>query len=252
MSKELSPEERMEKLKGIARKLEIPTDMVMDLRNVENYEVVFVLDDSGSMNSAIPPSDPFATPVTRWTELQQTVMGILEIVTCFDADGVDLYFLNRPPVKNVFSCEQVKDIFKSLPQGYTPLVGAMDKVVKEKLTRESKPLLMIVATDGIPTDVYGKQDKDGFRKWLKNRDADRIRMTILACSDNESDVGYLNKLDKDIKNLDVVDDYKSESQEYMQLHKSGTGTFTWGQYYTKAILGGILQKYDDQDEKKGA
>ena len=246
----LTGEQRMENLKVIARDMEIPTEMVMDLRSVENYEVVFIIDDSGSMNAAIPATDPFALPQTRWTELQDTVTNIIKIVTCFDPDGVDLYFLNRPPVKNVISVDQVKGAFTKLPSGYTPLVQAMSFAVKEKVSRESKPLLMIVATDGVPTDVNGKLDKDGFKTWLKKRDADRIRMSILACSDRDEDVGYLDKLDKDIKNLDVSDDYKSEYEQYMKLHKDGT--FTRGAYYAKAVLGGILAKYDNQDEKKNA
>ena len=40
-----------------------------------------------------------------------------------------------------------------------------------------------------------------------------IFVSVLACSNSEKDVGYLNKLDSSVKNLDVLDDYESERSE---------------------------------------
>lgn len=33
---------------------------------------------------------------------------------------------------------------------------------------------------------------------IKNRDVNRIFVSILACSDNDQEIGYLSKLDKEV------------------------------------------------------
>jgi hypothetical protein len=53
----------------------------------------------------------------------------------------------------------------------------------------------MIATDGVPNDL------NSFTRLLASRDVSRIYISILACSDNDKDVGYLNKLDREIQNL---------------------------------------------------
>jgi hypothetical protein len=66
-----------------------------------------------------------------------------------DPNGVDIYFLNRDPILNVTDGRYVRQVFNTPPQGLTPLVPALRRIIaaKRNLTYEKK-LLILVATDG--------------------------------------------------------------------------------------------------------
>lgn len=66
-----------------------------------------------------------------------------------DANGVDVYFLNRDSAVNVTSAQNVRQIFGIPPNGLTPLVPALRRILaaKRSLSLEKK-LLILVATDG--------------------------------------------------------------------------------------------------------
>jgi hypothetical protein len=66
-----------------------------------------------------------------------------------DANGIDIYFLNREPVLNVTNPQNIRHIFDSRPQGLTPLVPALRKIMAAKRGQAfEKKLLILIATDG--------------------------------------------------------------------------------------------------------
>ena len=71
----------------------------------------------------------------------------------------------------------------------------------------------------------------------------------MACSDQESDIGYLNKLDKKIKNIDTLDDYNSELQEVKKAQGKNF-SYTFGDHIVRLLLGPIFPELDKLDEKK--
>ena len=42
---------------------------------------------------------------------------VVDVATTLDPDGVDVYFLNRPPMKNVRSSEELNETFSIPPEG---------------------------------------------------------------------------------------------------------------------------------------
>ena len=72
-----------------------------------------------------------------------------------DSNGVDIYFLNREPMLNVTDTRYVHQAFNTPPQGLTPLVPALRRILaaKRNQTYERK-LLILIATDG-----YAHQDE---------------------------------------------------------------------------------------------
>jgi hypothetical protein len=50
-------------------------------------------------------------------ELKQTVSIIVDLASVLDPDGVDVYFLNRDPIFNVRSSEELIPIFAIPPEG---------------------------------------------------------------------------------------------------------------------------------------
>ncbi|KAF8636271.1 hypothetical protein AX16_011041 [Volvariella volvacea WC 439] len=124
------------------------------------YDVVFLLDDSGSMKG------------DRWTEARNALDGLANYIIDkgWDSDGIDLRFLNSNNLFQFKDITGVQDkgkvaeaINKVNPDGSTPtgsrtqqILGAhIDKLNAAKGTSaygEIKPLDMICITDGEPND----------------------------------------------------------------------------------------------------
>ena len=133
--------------------------------------------------------------------------------------------------------------------GPTPIVPVLRRVLQEKQHEiEERKLLILIATDGIPTDSQGHRDIRSFEYVLKNerKPYNRIPITIIACTgefskiqwnffdlktnrflDDDDCIGYLNDWDRKIPNLDVVDDYRNEKKE-IQARQGKQFPFSFG------------------------
>jgi hypothetical protein len=163
--------------------------------------------------------------------------------------GCSIYFLNKrtSPVHNVKDESQIIPLFEDKPSGYTPLAKVFNQVLKdnETILNEQK-LLVVVVTDGEPTDEFGKQAIYPFRQAIQNRHKN-VYTSIVACTDDQSCVEYLNRWDRDLPRLDVVDDFRSERDE-VQKAKGVDFPFTFGDYVVKALVGSIDPDLDNMDE----
>ena len=129
----------MQQLQTLAQRFEINMDWVVRLRVLEGFNITLLLDDSGSMATPCVPgglqaNNPYAPQSTRWDELRNTVAILLQIITALDnqGQGVDIFFLNRPPLYNVKDASQVNVAFQSPPSGFTPLSTAFNYILKSK------------------------------------------------------------------------------------------------------------------------
>merc|ERR1719203_2175491 len=128
--------DKMAKIQAVLSRFEISIAEADDLVALEDYEIVIIADDSGSMgNSAEPPHMRRlgAPKKTRWMELTETCAEIVEIAACFDESGIDLFFLNRGPVLEVTHAEdpRFREAFRKPPGGGTPLTETLKRVVKK-------------------------------------------------------------------------------------------------------------------------
>ena len=74
---------------------------------------------------------------------------VTDICAVMDSNGVDIYFLNREPILNVTNAQNIRQVFNSPPQGLTPLVPAIRKILASKRSQTyEKKLLLLIATDG--------------------------------------------------------------------------------------------------------
>ena len=205
---------RMQKLRALASQYEIRLDWVSRLRQLENFHITVLCDDSGSMGQLCAPGsggggaprDPFGRQPTRWSELQGSVSLLVQMITALDASGaVDIYFLNRPPLLGVTDAAQVGVAFASPPQGFTPLTRNFWHIVQAKqAVLAEKRLLLLIATDGEPTDDAGVVRIPEFLHALRSKPAN-MYVQIMACTDDESTMSYLNSADNSIPHLDVTD-----------------------------------------------
>lgn len=127
------------------------------------------------------------------------------------------------------------------------MVPALRQVLKEKRNQiYERNLLILIATDGIPTDERERTDIRTLEQVLRNErnPANRIPVTFIICTgktfsliidillffsfpEDKQSMAYLNDWDKRIPNLDVVDDYRTERQQIQSL-RGNTIPFSFG------------------------
>lgn len=232
-------------LTSVLQKYQISPALAKRLETLSNYKIALILDDSSSMNTI----DSTDKQTSRWDELSNFAKIVIEIAAVFNPNGCDVYFLNMQGVKNVRSIDQLALYFRDRPAGSTPLSKTIQNVIKENPAQSlgNKNLLILIATDGEPTDDSGYSNIPEFKQTLLNRPSN-VFTNIAACTNDERSIGYLNGLDRELPRLDVVDDYSSELAEVKKV-KGPSFPFTFGDYVTKSILGSIspdLDRYDEQ------
>merc|ERR1712224_734765 len=95
---------------------------------LEDFEMVVIADDSGSMTLPAPPPEcrklGVSTP-SRWDELKHTVSLMVDLGCCFDKSGIDVHFLNRGSIKGVAGSADPRFVqaFRNNPNGRTPLTS---------------------------------------------------------------------------------------------------------------------------------
>lgn len=257
INQEINSVTRLDKFDVLVQKFEINPEFAIKLRQLEGYEIIIICDDSGSMGTMVtnPSVKDFKNLQSRWEELKQTVKIIIEIASCLDTNGVDLYFLNRNGKKNVSDVRDIDICFANEPQGYTPIVPVLSKILNGlgSITNEKK-VLIIIATDGEPSTANGMtsdgniSEKTKLYNLLNSRDPiDKIYVSILACTDDDSVINYLQDWDTKIKNLDVVDDYNTVKNNVIKKY-SNKKSFSFGDYVVKTLLGSIDKYFDEIDE----
>jgi hypothetical protein len=231
-------------------KYDISRTFQEDIEEIKKYDIIVIADDSSSMKE---PSRylSFETDKivnkTRWDELKETLAVVTELAVLLDDDGIDIRFLNESTYyRNIKSHSQVMEIFNRKPAGRTPLTRVLKEVMN---IRSNKPKLIIIITDGEPNNDSGYSDCDNFCRLLKNRDAKNNRVAILACTTSNNQMEWLNRIDKDAEHVDVIDDYLTERNQILSVQGSNF-TYSHGDHVVKMLLGPLLQKYDDHDEKK--
>lgn len=238
---------KLKHFQDVCNKYEINNEFSSKMMAIEGIEIIIIADDSGSMNTPVTsPVNKYATLPTRWDELKYTIGIIVDIAGLVDKNGADIYFLNRPPLRNVSYHNQLDPVFSQIPSGGTPLVQVLQNVLSQKT--DSKRLI-IIATDGIPDKINGNDGVEMLRKVLLNERGPKDYVTIIACTDDDDVMHYLNKWDKEIPNLDIVDDYYSEKNEILSV-QGRNFKFTFGDYVVKILMGSFDPWFDNLDEKK--
>jgi hypothetical protein len=247
----------MQRLQALAGQYEIRPDWVMKLRQLESFDVCVICDDSGSMSTVSVggggggprAANPYAPMPTRWTELQGTLSTLLPLATALNP-SIDVYFLNRPPLLGVSDPNQVAVAFQSPPSGFTPLSKAFRYIMAAKqAVLAEKKLLLLIFTDGQPTDDHGRTDIRTFLNDLASKPPS-VFVSMIACTDDEQAVEWMNEADERIPNVDTSDDYASERAEILQA-QGPRFPFSFGDYLTKCLLGPIDPTFDSLDVRTG-
>jgi uncharacterized protein YegL len=226
---------------------------------LRDFDTIFLVDDSSSMYGE------------RWREAENAIATIAPICTYYDADGIDIYFLNNRNgsvsgpsnaggYKNVTDASGVREIFKSVsPSGATPVGSRLHDILapymrdlarstSEGRKSELKPLNIIVITDGAFTDDAGsvivgvaKQlDQPGIMAtpW-------QVGIQFFQVGHDQSAKEYLEALDNDLVSYegikDIVDTVPWKGERGEVLNAEGI---------LKCVLGAVNKKYDKQEASR--
>lgn len=214
------------------------------LLQLVKYDTVIIVDDSSSM----------AGPL--WFEAREALAGVAELASKYDADGIDIYFLNSPLVGNgLRHASEVKRLFDQVePDGITPTGEKLEELLLDYLLRlehakeradagdhsalrEIKPVNYLVITDGAPSD----DPETVIVTAARRLDAGKFPITQVGIQfiqiGNDPDAGEaLRELDDDLAGKygvrDIVDTtlYSGNQLDATVL--------------TKCLLGGINRRVD--------
>ncbi|KAK8241182.1 hypothetical protein IWZ00DRAFT_547693 [Phyllosticta capitalensis] len=204
------------------------------------FDTVFLIDDSGSMAGR------------SWRETKQALETITPICTAHDADGIDLYFLNAPDSEfhhNVTVPSTVTEIFSTVrPRGGTPTGQRLNAILKPYLARvqanpdSTKPLNIIVITDGAPSDDVESVIINAAKK-LDRADAPawQVGIQFFQVGREPEAREHLKQLDDGLAELageeirDMVDTVPFMGEEDTELNGEGI---------LKVVLGAVNRRLD--------
>ena len=114
----------------------------------------------------------------------------------------------------------------TFPGGVTPLIPHLEEVRSNILALESElrntgtKVVLVLATDGLPTNNRGVSDgtvKRQFVEALRALEGLPVWIVVRLCTDEENVVEFWNSLDAQLElSLEVLDDFVSEAEE---IHK---------------------------------
>jgi len=222
-------------MENLGKKYDISEEYLNKMWCLNEKHIVFVCDDSGSMNTR-------ENGHSRWDELKRTVNMVFDIASAYDPVGMDIHFLNRPTYFGVKDVNIVSKCFQSNPSGCTPLITKLNEI-KENYKNTNRDILLIVATDGEPSDGNTEQLTYVLSEMVKMR----FNISFLACTNDERAVKYLQVIDEMFDKIDVVDDYESEYNDIIK-HRGTNYKFSYGDYIVKMLIGSLDREEDRRDE----
>lgn len=182
---------------------------------LKQFDTVIIVDDSSSMREG-----------GRWDEARNALSELAEHAGKYDADGIDIYFLNNSAVeRNVRNADDVRALFTRIqPSGVTNIGTALENLISEYLdeldeaeqrsgkegVKKIKPVNYIVITDGEATDDPESVIVQAAKRLdLKFRPITQIGIQFVQIGPLQSAARFLARLDDALvmkhKIRDIVD-----------------------------------------------
>lgn len=213
---------------------------------------IWVVDNSGSMVTGDGHrlvetgynNDVRYVNCSRWAEIQETVEYHAQIATLLEAPTV--FRLLNDPGRMVgpqqFSIAErgsdrvsedlaiaLSTIQNASPTGVTPLTEHIREIranivdMKDELFGTGQKVVIVLATDGLPSNSYGasnKQTLNEFRDALRSLEGLPVWIVVRLCTDEDNVVEFYNNLDSQLElSLEVIDDFAGEAEEVFEHNK---------------------------------
>ncbi|KAG6864816.1 hypothetical protein C0991_007002 [Blastosporella zonata] len=166
------------------------------LNQLWEFDVVLVVDDSGSMGGS------------RWKEAKSALEMLATVATQYDKDGIEIHFLNSDETMTTSDPKAVKALFNSVqPKNLTPLGGRMTKLLNAYMERlksdpETRKVNFIVITDGAATDnpmTYNIIVETARTLDEMKSSPNQIGIQFVQVGDDRNATAFLKALDDDLK-----------------------------------------------------
>jgi 1-acyl-sn-glycerol-3-phosphate acyltransferase len=187
-----------------------------------------------------------------WRETAEALAAIAPICTARDKDGVDLYFLNnRTPYTNLTTAQAIQDVFeKNRPFGMTPTGTRLRHILKPYLDEvdlamkqgvETKPLNVIVITDGVASDDVEAVILEAAKK-LEKIEAPgwQVGVQFFQVGQEKGAAEALKELDDDL----VAAGCPRDIVDTVPWNKGGGGEGLSADGVLKVVLGSVNRKLD--------
>jgi hypothetical protein len=178
---------------------------------------------------------------SRWAEIQDTVTyhaqmaAVLEAPTSFrllNPDrGIEQFGVAERGPECIsedlrFAMNTIREL---LPSGVTPLSERVREIamyiesIKDQLNAKGQKAVVVLATDGLPSDKYGASSssyRNEFLQALRKLEGLPVWVVIRLCTDDETIVDFYNDIDNELElSLDVLDDFFAEAKEVYEHNK---------------------------------
>ncbi|GAA6021497.1 hypothetical protein JCM10207_005779 [Rhodosporidiobolus poonsookiae] len=240
-------------LRTIATKWNLPAEIAMDLSRLALFDVILYLDDSGSI-----------TLGSRMDELKMVTGHVAEAAGLFDADGIQVRWMNSKKEGNGFTTEaQAIELISRIKFNRgTPLGTSLREKVLEPLVYKpikkgklKKPLLIVCVTDGAPTfeprDTIVKVIKESKAILSKTPfTADAVSYSMAQIGDDMEAREFLEFCDEHPEIGSLIDTTSSFEHEQDNMAKASPPVqLSREMWLAKLLLGSIHSAYDASDEK---
>jgi len=213
---------------------------------------IWIVDNSGSMMTGDghrlvhtgQRNDVRFVSCTRWAEIQETVEYHAQIAALLGAPTV-FRLLNDPgrmAGPQQFSIGErgpdfiaddlniaLNTIRSASPNGVTPLsdhvreIKANVEAMKEELVQMGQKVVIVLATDGLPSNAYGASNATTlkeFKDCIRSLEGLPIWIVVRLCTDEDNVVEFYNDLDSQLElSLEVIDDFTGEAEEVYEFNK---------------------------------
>jgi len=210
------------------------------LETLRKFDTVIIVDDSGSMHGAL------------WREARDALAALAETASKYDADGIDVHFLNdKSKGSNMKDAASVNRLFSHVtPRGITPIGEKLEELLllylsdldsakdnDAPLSKSIKPVNYIVITDGAPTDDPEAVIVATARRLdAGNFPITQVGIQFVQIGNSQSATDYLKELDDGLSAVHKIRDIV-DTTPYI-------GGPLNAEVLTKILLGGINRRVD--------
>jgi hypothetical protein len=205
---------------------------------------IWVLDNSISMNKpdghrivdTASRANVKIVPCTRWEEIRECSIYHIKLASLLKAP-THFRLLNNPgsSESQFFGVAETPDsigedestairIIRSYgPSGCTPLSNHIHEIhrsvksMSQDLENAGQRVVIVIATDGLPTDVWGfdgELQQQEFVESLRLLEGLPVWVVIRLCTDEDEVVNFYNDLDQQLElSMEVLDDFCGEALE---------------------------------------
>lgn len=228
-------------------KYEVPIGLINKLLALSEYNLNFIVDDSGSMGGPsdvklcdatehvqaryknVKPGD--TRTISRWQEAEDRIHIMIDMLSYIPTNPIKIQFLNRsqtlefkrtgqtPEEFQKYAHAELKKVFDKGPMGSTPLYNVLDNSIK----KQTGNTIHYIYTDGEPDGGPEAVQK----LVLERKDPKSCPINFMSCTNDDDGADWMKVIEETADYVSEIDDYNSEKKEVMK-DQGPTFPFTRG------------------------